>query len=240
MKAVILAGGKGTRLAPYSTVFPKPLMPLGEMPILEVILRQLKAHGFREATLAVGHLAELLRAYFNNGSKLGLTISYSVEQKPLGTAGPLALVDGLDAPFLVMNGDILTDLNYSDLHRFHRERGSTATIATYIRQVKIDFGVIENNGGDLLAKYIEKPSFNYRVSMGVYVFSPKVLDFIEKDVYLDFPDLIQRLMKAGEPVRSYAFSGRWLDIGRPDDYQQAVTDFEKTKDTYLCIEEARS
>ena len=233
MRAVILAGGKGTRLAPYSTVFPKPLMPLGEMPILEVILRQLKAHGVEEATLAVGHLSELLRAYFNNGSKLGLQVDYSVEQKPLGTAGPLALVDALDRPFLVMNGDILTDLDYSDFFRFHRERNSTATIATYLRQVKIDFGVVENNGGDLLAGYVEKPSFTYRVSMGVYMFSPKVLEYIEKGAYLDFPDLIRLLIANHEPVLSYPFTGHWLDIGRPDDYRQAVVEFEQQKERYL-------
>ncbi len=146
MKAVILAGGKGTRLAPYSTVLPKPLMPIGEMPILEVILRQLKVHGVEEATLAVGYLAELFKAYFDNGNRFGLKVNYSFEDKPLGTAGPLALVPGLDGTFLVMNGDILTDLNYADLFRFHQESGATATIATYIRHVKIDFGVIETNG----------------------------------------------------------------------------------------------
>ncbi len=233
MRAVILAGGKGRRLAPYTTVLPKPLMPIGDMPILEVILRQLKFHGCEEVTLAVGHLSELLMAFFNNGHKLGLKINYSVEDKPLGTAGPLAHIRDLDKPFIVMNGDVLTDLNYSDLHRFHQERQSIATIATYKRSVKIDFGVIETDSSGVIAEYIEKPSFNYRVSMGVYLFSPKVLQFIKPNTYLDFPDLIKLLMLKGEQVATYPFEGFWLDIGRPDDYENAVNQFEQNKQIFL-------
>ncbi len=234
MKAIILAGGKGRRLAPYSTVLPKPLMPIGEMPILEVILRQLKSHGCEEATLAVGYLSELLMAYFNDGKKLGLKINYSVEDKPLGTAGPLALIsNGSDEPFLVMNGDILTDINYSDLYRFHKEQGSIATIGTFIRTVKIDFGVIELDGGQVLAGYREKPSFTYRVSMGVYVFSPRVLHYITPHIYFDFPDLVKLLIERGEQVSSYPFQGYWLDIGRPDDYALAVNEFDHKRSLFL-------
>ncbi len=233
MKAIILAGGKGRRLAPYTTVFPKPLMPVGDMPILEVILHQLKSSGCDEVTLAVGHLAELLRAYFNNGSKLGIRINYSVESKPLGTAGPLALVKGLDEPFLVMNGDILTDLRYADLYSFHMKQQAVATIATYQRTVNIDFGVIETNGSNLLADYIEKPSFKYRVSMGIYVFSPQVLQFIKPDTYFDFPDLVRVLIKNGEKVASYPFDGYWLDIGRNDDYERAINEFDQKRDHFL-------
>jgi NDP-mannose synthase len=233
MKAVILAGGKGTRLAPYTTVLPKPLMPIGDMPILEVILRQLKAHDFEEVTLAVGHLSELLMAFFNNGSKLGLKINYSLEDKPLGTAGPLTLIKGLDEPFIVMNGDILTDLDYSDLCRFHLQRKSVATIATYLRTVRIDFGVVETNGDDLLANYIEKPSIDYRVSMGVYFFSPEVLRFIPSHTYFDFPDLIKRLIEKGQKVSSYPFKGYWLDIGRHDDYETAISEFEQKRNFFL-------
>jgi NDP-sugar pyrophosphorylase family protein len=233
MKAVILAGGKGTRLAPYTTVLPKPLMPIGDMPILEVILRQLKSHGCDEVTLAVGHLSELLMAFFNNGTKFGLKIKYSLEDKPLGTAGPLTLVQGLDEPFIVMNGDVLTDLDYSELYRFHRERQSIATIATYKRTVKIDFGVIETNGANFLANYVEKPLMTYRVSMGIYLFSPRVLSFIQPDTYFDFPDLIQLLMERQEKVATYPFEGYWLDIGRPDDYENAVNEFEQKRDLFL-------
>ena len=233
MKAVILAGGKGTRLAPYTTVLPKPLMPIGDMPILEVILRQLKWHNCEEVTLAVGHLSELLMAFFNNGSKLGLKINYSLEDKPLGTAGPLTLIKDLDEPFIVMNGDVLTDLNYSDLQRFHHERKSIATIATYQRTVKIDFGVVEADGENYLANYTEKPSIDYRVSMGVYFFSPGVLRFIPPDTYFDFPDLIKRLIEKGEKVSSYPFSGYWLDIGRHDDYENAISEFEQKRNLFL-------
>lgn len=233
MKAVILAGGKGKRLAPYTTVFPKPLMPIGDMPILEIVLRQLKQNGCEEVILAVGHLAELLRAFFNDGQKLGLPVKYSVEDKPLGTAGPLSLINGLDSPFFVMNGDILTDLDFADLYRCHVESGAMATIATYNRTVKIDFGVLETDDDGCVCEYIEKPSMGYRVSMGIYVFDPAVLGYIKPDVYFDFPDLVKLLIKEGKKVISYPFSGYWLDIGRPDDYEKAIGEFEQNKHMFL-------
>lgn len=233
MKAVILAGGKGKRLAPYTTVFPKPLMPIGDMPILEVVLRQLKAHGCEDITLAVGHLAELLRTFFGDGSKFGIKIGYSVEDQPLGTAGPLALIDGLQETFFVMNGDILTDLDYSDLYKYHIERGAAATIATYERTVKIDFGVLDADSDGFIANYIEKPAYAYRVSMGIYVFDPVVLQYIERGKYFDFPDLVKQLILDGKKVASYPFSGYWLDIGRPDDYERAITEFECKKELFL-------
>lgn len=226
MRAVILAGGKGQRLAPYSTVFPKPLMPIGDMPILEVVLRQLKRHGCNEATLAVGRLAELLMAYFGDGGKLAMRITYSFEDKPLGTAGPLALMRGLDDHFLVMNGDVLTDLDYADLYRFHRAQGALATIATYQRTVCIDFGVLEADGDQWVTDYIEKPTMAYHVSMGIYVLDPAVLSYIKPDAYFDFPDLVKLLLREGKRVASYPFSGYWQDIGRPDDYAKAIEDFE--------------
>lgn len=233
MKAVILAGGKGQRLAPYSTVLPKPLMPIGDMPILEVVLRQLQRHGCTEATLAVGHLAELLMAFFGDGSKLGLRLNYSIEDQPLGTAGPLSLAQGLDDHFFVMNGDILTDLDYSDLYRFHRERGALATIATSERTVRIDFGVLETDGDRSVTEYIEKPTRSYQVSMGIYVFAPAVLNYIKPDTYFDFPDLVKLLLREGQPVATYPFSGYWQDIGRPDDYAKAMEDFEQHLPRFL-------
>lgn len=233
MKAIILAGGKGRRLAPYTTVLPKPLMPIGEMPILEVILRQLKNHSCEEVILAVGHLSELLMAFFNDGSKLGLKINYSIEEKPLGTAGALRLIRNLDEPFIVMNGDILTDLNYSDLYKFHQAQKGVATIATYERSVKIDFGVMETDKDDLVDKYIEKPIINYKVSMGIYIFDPEVMNFIKPDTYFDFPDLVKLLINEGKKVVSYLFRGYWLDIGRPDDYEKAINEFELRKNIFL-------
>jgi len=233
MKAVILAGGKGTRLAPYTKILPKPLMPVGEMPILEVIVRQLRCAGIDEIILTVGHLAELLRAFFGDGSHFGLKIRYSYEDQPLGTAGPLALVEGLDETFLVMNGDILTDLNVRELVQYHKEMGASATIAMHQRKVKVDLGVILCDGGSRVVGYIEKPTYDYQVSMGIYVFEPRVLNFIPRGKYLDFPNLVHKLLGEGEKVVGYLFNGYWQDLGRPDDYEQATEDFNNLREKFL-------
>jgi NDP-mannose synthase len=233
MKAVILAGGKGTRLAPYTTVFPKPLMPIGDMPILEVLLRQMKAAGVDEAILTVNHLAHLLRAFFGDGRQLGLKITYSMEEKPLGTAAPLANVTGLDDTFLMTNGDVLTTLDLKDLIAFHKAQGAIATIAMYHRKVHIDLGVIHIDGGSRIIDYTEKPDLFYSVSMGVYVFEPAVLAYIPAGQYLDFPNLIHKLLDAKEIVVGYPFKGYWKDIGRPDDYEQANLDFETMRHEFL-------
>jgi NDP-sugar pyrophosphorylase family protein len=235
MRAVILAGGKGQRLRPYTTVLPKPLMPIGDMPILEVVLRQLKAAGITRITMAVGHLAELLQAFFGNGARFGLEIDYSFEHKPLGTVGPLTLIEGLasEREFLVMNGDVLTTIDYSKLVDRHREAGAEVTIATYPREVKIDFGVIEVGDQDLLTGYIEKPRFDYRVSMGIYCFDARVLERLEPGGYCDLPDLVKSLLAEGRKVASYPFDGYWLDIGRPDDYAVAIDEFESRRSEFL-------
>jgi NDP-sugar pyrophosphorylase family protein len=235
MRAVILAGGKGQRLRPYTTVLPKPLMPIGDMPILEVVLRQLKRAGVTHVTMAVGHLAELLQAFFGDGRRLGLTIDYSLEERPLGTVGPLTLIPSLakERTFLMMNGDILTTLDYHALVRHHQECGAIATIATYQRQVRIDFGVIETDLDGSLTGYVEKPSIDYRVSMGVYCFDSRVLAMLKHNEHLDFPDLIKRLIAEGEKVASYPFDGYWLDIGRPDDYSVAIDQFESQRALFL-------
>jgi len=190
MKAVVLAGGKGTRLQPYTTILPKPLMPIGEMPILEVLLLQMKRAGINHVVLTVGHLASLLQAYFGTGAQWDLDITYSQEQKPLGTAGPIALVHGLDKTFLVTNGDVLTTLDIRKLIAFHKQKGGIATIAAHRRQVKIDLGVIQWDGDERISGYIEKPTTDYTVSMGIYVFEPRVMNYIKVGEYLDFPDLI--------------------------------------------------
>jgi NDP-sugar pyrophosphorylase family protein len=233
MRAVILAGGKGTRLLPYTTVLPKPLMPIGDMPILEIVLRQLKVGGVDRVTMAVGYLAELLEAFFRDGTRLGLRIDYSMEEKPLGTVGPLTLIDGLDETFLVMNGDTLTTLDYAALVRHHRSSGAAATIGTFSRQVKIDFGVIEANAAGTVVDYVEKPTLDYRVSMGIYVFEPAVLRHLEKGVYCDLPTLVRRLLDAGERVAAYPFAGYWLDMGRPDDYGRAIEEFAARRAEFL-------
>jgi NDP-sugar pyrophosphorylase family protein len=233
MKAVILAGGKGTRLAPYTRILPKPLMPIGEMPILEVMLRQMKQAGIGDVVLTVGHLAELLRAFFKDGSQWGLNIGYSYEDAPLGTAGPIAQVDGLDEVFLVTNGDVLTTLDLAELIRFHHAQRGIATIAVHHRSVKIDLGVIQWNADHTVKGYIEKPTYEYDVSMGIYVFDPRVISYIPRGEYLDFPDLVLKMIAAGEKVVGFPFNGYWKDLGRADDYEQASQDFEAMRAQFL-------
>jgi NDP-sugar pyrophosphorylase family protein len=233
MKAVILAGGKGARLAPYTKILPKPLMPIGDMPILEVMLRQIKRAGVSEVTLAVGYLSELFQAFFQDGGRLGLNIRYSLETTPLGTAGPLSLVPDLDETFLVANGDVLTNLDLQDMISTHVSSQAAATIASYNRSVHVDLGVIHFDGSDEVVGYIEKPSYEFSVSMGIYVFEPRVLEYIPYNQYLDFPDLVIRLIENGERVRGYRFAGYWKDLGRPDDYEQAVQDFQALKPEIL-------
>lgn len=223
-KAVILAGGKGTRLAPYTLVFPKPLMPLGETPILEIVIRQLVRRGFEEVTLAVGHLAQLIESYFGDGARFDVKIRYSLEDRPLGTAGPLAAVGDLDEPFLVMNGDILTTLDYGSFLADHVESGAAASVATFRRVYTVDFGVVETDG-ERIVGYIEKPETTCNVSMGINALSPHVLERIRPGERLDMPDLLLQLIGAGEEVRSVPFEGRWLDIGRHDDFAAAQEQF---------------
>lgn len=233
MRAIILAGGKGTRLAPYTSVFPKPLVPIGDMPILQVIIHQLRHYGFTHITLTVGHLATLLQAFFRDGGQYGVRIDYVIEDEPLGTAGPLVFVPDLKEAFLVMNGDVLTTLNYTELVQYHKRMGAMATVAMHRRQVKIDLGVIQLDGDNRVKGYIEKPLYDYNVSMGIYVFAPRVLSYIPSGEYFDFPDLVQRLLESGETILGYPYEGYWLDIGRPDDYEQAVQDFEKMRSRFL-------
>ena len=227
MRAVILAGGRGTRLAPYTTVFPKPLMPIGEIPIIEIVIRQLRHFGFRRVTLAVGHLGELIRAYIeNNVARFeGMVIDYAHEHRPTGTAGSLATIRGLDGTFLAMNGDVLTTLDYGRLLEHHRASAATLTIATFRKQVKIDLGVIETGSEGYVAAYREKPELHYAVSMGIYVYEPRALRSVEPGAYLDFPELVQRLLDTGERVAVFPWDGYWLDIGRPDDFQAASAEF---------------
>jgi NDP-mannose synthase len=175
----------------------------------------------------------LLHAFFRDGSQLGLNITYSYEDCPLGTAGPIALVEGLNETFVVTNGDVLTTLNLRDLVQFHRTQKATATIATHHRQSKIDLGVIQKNGDCQIDGYIEKPVYDFLVSMGIYVFEPTVLPFITPNEYLDFPNLVKKLLAVGERVVAYQFDGYWEDLGRPDDYERASHDFETMRTKFL-------
>jgi NDP-sugar pyrophosphorylase family protein len=232
-RAVVLAGGLGTRLRPYTTVLPKPLMPVGDRPILDIVIRQLKAAGFDRVTISTGYLAELIEAFFRDGEKYGIPIDYFREDEPLGTVGALANIDDLsDDDFLVMNGDVLTDLDYGALLDAHTSSGAAATIATKHRDVQISLGVLtfgDPQDDARLTGYMEKPKVRYEASMGVYCFSPHVLDHIERGVRLDFPDLVLKLIAAGETVRAWRSDDYWLDIGRHDDYEKAMEEFEEIK-----------
>lgn len=228
MKAILLAGGKGTRLAPYTTVFPKPMMPIGDKPIMEILIRQLKHYGFSEIVLAVGYLSELMISYFGDGHKYGVKISYSKEDQPLGTAGPLSLIEGIDQTFLVMNGDILTSLDFSKFIEHHRREKRMGSVAIHNREVKLDYGIVELYD-QKITQYREKPTYNYSVSMGIYLFEPAVLNHIPKNQPFDLPDLIKKLISAGEIVSAYQSNDYWLDIGRHDDYQRAQDGYEEIK-----------
>ena len=236
-RAVVLAGGLGMRLRPYTTVLPKPLMPIGDRPILDIIVRQLRHAGFERLTVVTGHLAELIEAFFGDGEKYGIAIDYYREDEPLGTVGALALLDGLDEDFLVMNGDVLTDLAYGEFLEQHRASGAAASVAAHRREVQVSLGVLqfEDEGdADRLTGYIEKPTYHYEVSMGVYAFSPRAIGLIEAGQRLDFPDLVLRLLEAGETVRARrSENDYWLDIGRHDDYETAMDEFERMRDRFL-------
>jgi len=233
MQAVILAGGKGIRLRPYTTVLPKPLMPIGDYPILEVVIRQLKKFGFNRIILSVGHQHELFMAFFGNGEKWGIKINYFIEDEPLGTAAPIKYIQNLDDNFLLMNGDILTDLNYNELMEYHKNKGGVITIATHNRVQKIDYGVLEYNMNNILTAYKEKPQFNYSVSMGIYILSKKTVDLIPERVYFDFPSLVLEALQNEKKVICFPYDGYWMDIGRIDDYENAIDDFEKMKGKLL-------
>ena len=233
MQAIILAGGKGRRLKPFTAVLPKPLMPLGEIPILEVIIRQLKRDGFHDLIIAVNHLKELIMAFLGNGERWDLNISYSIEDRPLGTAGPLTLVDSLEENFLVINGDTLTTIDYKKLFQFHLKNNACATISTFKRDVKIDFGIVKTDDRGFLREYIEKPTYSFEVSMGVNVFNRRILDYLAKNEYIDMPEMVLKLKDNGERVQRYLFDGYWLDIGRIDDYEAANLIFEEKKNEFL-------
>jgi len=229
------------RLRPYTAVLPKPLMPVGDRPVLDIVIRQLQHSGFDRVTIATGYLAELIEAFFRNGDSYGIPIDYLREHTPLGTAGALGALEDIDRPFLVMNGDVLTDLDYADFVRHHEETDAAATIAAVKRNVEISLGVLrftDEHQPDRLTGYVEKPALDYEASMGVYCFSPRVMNYLTPGEHLDFPDLIRRLLEAGEVVRAYRSECYWLDIGRHDDYEQALDEFERMRHRLLPGEPA--
>lgn len=233
MRAAILAGGRGTRLRPYTASFPKPLMPMGEIPIVELLLRQLKAFGVDEVILLTGHLAYLIEGYLGDGSNLGMAIEYVREEEPLGTAGPLRRLQGrMTDDFLVMNGDLLTDADFGVLMRTHVESGAAITISTARREEQIELGVLRYGANGEIEGYDEKPKLHLDVSMGLYAMSPAVLGMIP-DGYYDMPSLIADLIAKGQLVRGLPHQGVWYDIGRSDDYAAASEAFARDPGGFL-------
>lgn len=232
-RAIVLAGGRGTRLKPFTFAFPKPLVPIGDTPILDIIVQQLRGAGVSHVTMAVGHLAELIMAYFANGRFGDITVDYCREEEPLGTAGPLTLARGLNERFLVMNGDILTSIDLADLVERHIEAKAVATIASYTKEVTMDLGVLDVDEQGHLRAYHEKPTQTCLVSMGIYVFEPEVLAFLKPNEPCDLPTLVERILGSGKKLFVYPFEGHWLDIGRPDDYARAIDDFEAYRSEFV-------
>ena len=230
--AVILCGGIGARLKPYTNTFPKPLMPLGDTPILEIIIKQLKKNNFKKIILAVNHKADLLKLYFEKGKKLGIEIEYSLEQKNLGTMGPLRLIKNLPDNFLVMNGDILTTLNYKKFIENHIKNNANFTISSTLRNNFIDYGVIETKK-QFLSDFIEKPNKTYQVSMGVYAVNKKIIKYIRPNTNYGFDKLILKFLKNNINVNVNKFNGKWFDIGRADDYDNATKYFLNNKNKFI-------
>jgi NDP-sugar pyrophosphorylase family protein len=232
-RAVVLAGGLGTRLQPFTTSLPKPLVPIGDLPILEIVLRQLAARGFDRATLAIGHLGDLIRDAVGDGMQLGIEVDYAVETAPLGTIGPVVqILDQLPETFLVLNGDVLTDLDFGEVLDGHTVVGAPLTIATFERVVETDFGVLQLEGAKVVG-FQEKPTLRYSVSMGVYGLSRTTLERFTPGTPLGFDDLVLDLLARGEHPRSHPHTGYWLDIGRPADYERANREFADLRATIL-------
>jgi NDP-sugar pyrophosphorylase family protein len=233
MRAIILAGGKGTRMRPYTVVLPKPLMPIGDYPILEVVVRQLAYQGFQHITMAVNHQAELIQAFFGKGEKWGVPIDYSFEDTPLSTMGPLKLIADLPDDFLIMNGDVLTDLDYGAFFDHHISQRNIFTISSFQRELRSEYGVLEVNDDQHLEGFKEKPVISLEVSMGVYMANKGILEYIPSGEPYGFDHLMMDLIKTGKPASVKRHHGYWLDIGRPDDYMQAIEEFDKLKSLFL-------
>ena len=232
MQAVILAGGKGSRLRPFTNTFPKPLVPVGDKAILEIVLEQLRYYGVTEVVLAVNHMSHLIRAFFGAGERLGIRIEYSEESEPLGTAGPLRLMKNLDENFLMLNGDILTTFDFADLFRTHVEDERRVSIATFKKEVKIDLGVLHQKDG-LLVDYIEKPTESFDVSMGIYAMHRSVLEVIPASGKYDLNEMMLDLRDQSVPIHCYPGNCEWLDIGRVSDFEEATNLFESGRHRFL-------
>ena len=226
MKSVILAGGKGRRLQPFTTTIPKPLFPLGEKPILQIIIEQLKTYGVTDFIISLGYLGGIIQAFLGDGSKFGCNIEYVTENEPLGTAGAISLLPEMEEDFIFMNGDILTTLDFNKAIKFHKENSNLMTICTFKKRVKSSLGVLEINNENEVLNYLEKPENEYLVSSGIYILNPQIRSFVEKNEKIDLPHLVLRLIQKEEKVKSFLIDGDWFDIGTPDDLESALKYFE--------------
>lgn len=234
MQAVLMAGGKGTRLNAITRVLPKPLVPIGDISILELVLRQLSHYGFDDIVICVGYQAQLIMALVGDGERFGLKVRYHIEDQPLGTVGALPSVDGLDDSFLVMNGDICTNLDFRDFFETHVDAGRAASIASYHRREKIELGVLELDADHTaITGFTEKPTYGFWVSMGVNAFRRDIVDLIPRNEYFGFDSLVQKMLADDVDVAAYPFEGLWLDIGRPDDYLLMQEQFAERRAEYL-------
>lgn len=231
--AVVLAGGKGTRLFPFTAAIPKPLVPLGETPILEIIVKQLASYGFGRVVLAVNHYARIIEAYFEDGARFGLSIEYSLEESALGTMGPLKLIADLPENFLVLNGDVLTDLDFREFLAEHIRRSSIFTVSSKLLTSTIEYGVLDVSKSSLLTGFREKPTYDHRVSMGVYAVNKSVLTHIKENQNSGFDRLMDELLVRKINVNIHQHQGFWLDIGRPLDYEQAIKVFSEQPGKFI-------
>ncbi|MGB2821703.1 MAG: sugar phosphate nucleotidyltransferase [Phycisphaerae bacterium] len=238
MRAIILAGGKGTRLRPYTVALPKPLVPIGDRSILDIVLKQLRRAGVRHVTMAVSHLAHLIMAYFGDGRRWDMKIDYSLEDRPLSTIGPLKLIRDLPEAFLVMNGDVLTDLDFADLYNHHLDHDADITVSTCQRDSKIDFGVLKGDDSNRIVGFEEKPVYHFQVSMGVYAISRRLLEIVPEDTFFGFDHLMLACIDQGRKAICYPHDGYWLDIGRPDDFAQASENIGELMKTICPLEQA--
>jgi NDP-sugar pyrophosphorylase family protein len=232
-RAVIQAGGKGTRLYPYTAVLPKPLMPIEEIPILEIVVRQLVHYGFRDLTITIGHLGHLIMAVLGDGSRFGARIDYLRENKPRGTIGALSGLRDVNGPILVMNGDLLTDFDFRDFLDTHLAGTTDLSVGTYNKKFPVSLGVLDLDENNNAVGFREKPVLTFPCSMGIYAINPRLLPLIPRTGMFGFDDLMALCLARRIAVRAQPFDGLWLDIGRPEDYASAGDLFRQHRDRFL-------
>lgn len=226
MKVVIMAGGEGRRLRPLTEEVPKPMLPVGKKPLLEILVEKLKSAGLKDIIITTGYKSEVIKGYFQDGRLFGVNISYTYENQRLGTAGPLALLkDKLTSPFLVVNGDILTNFDFKKIVEFHKINNSEATVGVVNYSIQVPFGVITTLNG-YITKIEEKPDFNFLILAGIYVFSPLILNKIPKNTLYHIPQLISELVEEKREIKYFEIRDHWIDIGRHSDYKYACENYK--------------